>query len=50
MDIGGTLTKGVYFECHDPEHVPDDSVETEVVREMQKFVKSNLTYGTTGTR
>ena len=50
VDIGGTLTKGVYFECHDPEHVPDNSVETEVVHAMQQFVKSNLTYGTTGTR
>ena len=50
VDIGGTLTKGVYFECHDPEHVSDNSVETEVVHAMQQFVKSNLTYGTTGTR
>ena len=46
VDIGGTLTKGVYFECH----TQSDKNKGEGVRVLQNFVKSNLTYGSSGNR
>ena len=46
VDIGGTLTKGVYFECH----TPNDKQEGEGVLALQNYVKSNLTYGSSGNR
>jgi len=47
MDIGGTLTKGVYFESH---CVSNDREQEAALEQIRKFVKSSVKYGSTGTR
>ena len=47
IDIGGTLTKGVYFECSHTSNDPEQKAAIELIR---KYVKSSLTYGSSGTR
>lgn len=48
VDIGGTLVKCVYFEC--PGAYGANEEESEEIALTQKFLKSNLTYGSTGKR
>lgn len=43
MDIGGTLTKVVYFE-------PDNPQNTEQANQIHSFITSSMEYGQTGTR
>jgi len=47
IDIGGTLTKGVYFECP---HTSNDPEQTAAIELIRDFVKSSITYGSSGTR
>lgn len=47
IDIGGTLTKGVYFECAHTSNDPEQKAAIELIR---KYVRSSLTYGSSGTR
>ena len=48
MDIGSTLVKCVYFEC--PGAHGSNQEESEGIAVTRKFLKSNLTYGSTGKR
>ncbi|CAO1394878.1 unnamed protein product [Diamesa hyperborea] len=48
MDIGGTLTKLVYFEPNDAE--PDVDQEAEVLRNIRRYLTKNSAYGKTGHR
>ena len=48
MDIGGSLVKCVYLECPGDEGRNEE--ESEGIRAMREFVKSNLKYGSTGVR
>lgn len=48
VDIGGTLVKCVYFEC--PESYGSNQEESEGIALTRKFLKANLTYGSTGMR
>ena len=48
VDIGGTLVKCVYYEC--PEAYGSNKEESEEIALTRKFLKSNLTYGSTGKR
>ena len=47
IDIGGTLTKGVYFESH---CASDDHEQEAAIEQIRKFVKSSVKYGSTGMR
>ncbi|GFO05283.1 pantothenate kinase 3 [Plakobranchus ocellatus] len=48
MDIGGTLTKLVYFE---PDHFDDfDQEERETLKTIQRYLIGSTAYGTTGIR
>ncbi|XP_076471697.1 pantothenate kinase 3-like [Babylonia areolata] len=49
MDIGGTLTKLVYFEPTDVEKV-DGIEEKETLRTIRKYLTGNVAYGKTGIR
>ncbi len=48
MDIGGSLVKCVYLEC--PSDKGKNDEESEGIRAMREFVKSNLKYGSSGVR
>uniref|UniRef100_A0A2P2I0A6 pantothenate kinase n=1 Tax=Hirondellea gigas TaxID=1518452 RepID=A0A2P2I0A6_9CRUS len=48
MDIGGTLTKLVYFEPTDCESAADEDEET--LKNIRKYLKSNFAYGDSGRR
>ena len=48
VDIGGSLVKCVYLEC--PGDKGRNKEESEGIRAMRAFVKSNLKYGSTGIR
>ena len=52
MDIGGTLTKLVYFEPTDipPEEEDASSSEIETIRNIQKYLTNNSAYGNSGHR
>lgn len=49
MDIGGTLSKLVYFE---PKDVTEDEAEAEIetLRNIRKYLTKNSAYGNTGHR
>ncbi|XP_064087761.1 pantothenate kinase 3 isoform X1 [Macrobrachium rosenbergii] len=49
MDIGGTLTKLVYFEPTDLSEAEEES-EVETVKNIRKYLKSNSAYGDAGHR
>ena len=49
MDIGGTLTKLVYFEPTDLSEAEEES-EVETIKNIRKYLKSNSAYGETGHR
>ncbi|XP_076037510.1 pantothenate kinase 3 fbl isoform X3 [Oratosquilla oratoria] len=49
MDIGGTLTKLVYFEPTDLSEAEEAS-EVETIKNIRRYLKSNSAYGETGTR
>ena len=48
MDVGGSLVKCVYLEC--PSDKGRNDEESEGIRAMREFVKSNLKYGSSGVR
>lgn len=48
MDIGGTLTKLVYFEPNDSE--PEGDQEAKVLRNIRHYLTKNSAYGKTGHR
>lgn len=49
MDIGGTLTKLVYFEPKDI--TPDEeNEEVEVLKNIRRYLTKNSAYGKTGHR
>lgn len=48
MDIGGTLTKLVYFEPNDDE--PEGDQEAKVLRNIRRYLTKNSAYGKTGHR
>lgn len=49
MDIGGTLTKLVYFE---PKDITKDELdqEAEILRNIRRYLTKNSAYGKTGHR
>lgn len=49
MDIGGTLTKLVYFE---PKDITPDELdqEAEILRNIRRYLTKNSAYGKTGHR
>ena len=49
MDIGGTLTKLIYFEPKDI-HLQEPHQEVETLRRIRKFLTGNVAYGSTGIR
>ncbi|KAK3868853.1 hypothetical protein Pcinc_025779 [Petrolisthes cinctipes] len=49
MDIGGTLTKLVYFEPTDLSEAEEES-EVETIKNIRRYLKSNKAYGETGHR
>ena len=49
MDIGGTLTKLIYFEPKDITALEQDT-ELEALRTIRKYLTSNTAYGKTGVR
>ena len=49
MDIGGTLTKLVYFEPTDLSEA-EEECEVETIKNIRKYLKSNSAYGDTGHR
>ncbi|KAG7175829.1 Pantothenate kinase 1-like [Homarus americanus] len=49
MDIGGTLTKLVYFEPTDLSEAEEES-EVETIKNIRRYLKSNSAYGDTGHR
>lgn len=49
MDIGGTLTKLVYFEPTDLSEAEEES-EVETIKNIRKYLKSNSAYGESGHR
>ncbi|XP_045585482.1 pantothenate kinase 3 isoform X2 [Procambarus clarkii] len=49
MDIGGTLTKLVYFEPTDLSEAEEES-EVETIKNIRRYLKSNSAYGETGHR
>lgn len=48
MDIGGTLTKLVYFEPNDDEAERDQ--EAKILRNIRRYLTRNSAYGKTGHR
>lgn len=48
MDIGGTLTKLVYFEPNDDE--PEGENEAKILRKIRHYLTKNAAYGKTGHR
>jgi hypothetical protein len=48
MDIGGTLTKLVYFEPNDDE--PEGENEARILRKIRHYLTKNAAYGKTGHR
>lgn len=48
MDIGGTLTKLVYFEPNDDE--PEGDQEAKVLRNIRRYLTKNSAYGQSGHR
>lgn len=48
MDIGGTLCKLVYFEPRDM--TQGKSEETEILKNIRKYLTKNSSYGKTGHR
>ena len=50
MDIGGTLTKLVFFEPTDVQSITDKPYEHETMRNIRRYLKSQLAYGDTGQR
>ncbi|XP_018013760.1 pantothenate kinase 3-like isoform X2 [Hyalella azteca] len=50
MDIGGTLTKLVYFEPTDGQSAAEADQEQETLTNIRKYLKSNCAYGDTGRR
>lgn len=48
MDIGGTLTKLVYFEPNDDEQERDQ--EAKILRNIRRYLTKNSAYGKTGHR
>lgn len=48
MDIGGTLTKLVYFEPNDDEQEKDH--EAKILRNIRHYLTKNSAYGKTGHR
>lgn len=48
MDIGGTLTKLVYFEPNDDE--PDGENEARILRKIRHYLTKNAAYGKSGHR
>jgi len=48
MDIGGTLTKLVYFEPSVDE--PEGDQEAKVLRNIRRYLTKNSAYGKTGHR
>ena len=49
MDIGGTLTKLIYFEPNDDEE-EDDETDTETLKRIRRYLTGNVAYGETGIR
>ncbi|KAK2141020.1 hypothetical protein LSH36_1181g00002 [Paralvinella palmiformis] len=49
MDIGGTLTKLIYFEPKDIS-VEEEEQERESLKQIRKYLTSNVAYGKTGVR
>lgn len=49
MDIGGTLTKLVYFEPKDITQDEEDK-EAEILRNIRRYLTKQSTYGKTGHR
>lgn len=50
MDIGGSLTKLVYFEPTDHQSAAEEDHEQETLKNIRKYLKSQFAYGETGTR
>ena len=50
MDIGGSLTKLVYFEPCDHQSVVEEVQEQETLKNIRKYLKSQFAYGETGRR
>lgn len=49
VDVGGTLTKLVYFEPND-EDEPASEVEARVLKNIRRYLTKNSAYGKTGHR
>jgi type II pantothenate kinase len=49
VDVGGTLTKLVYFEPND-EDEPDSEIEAKVLKNIRRYLTKNSAYGRTGHR
>ena len=49
MDIGGTLTKLIYFEPKDIPHIEQEQ-EVETLKTIRKYLTTNRAYGDTGIR
>ncbi len=50
VDIGGSLAKCVYYETQDDQAQSTNADEREGVASVKKFIKSNLKYGSSGSR
>lgn len=48
MDIGGTLTKLVYFEPNEDE--PEGDQEAKIIQKIRHYLTKNAAYGETGHR
>lgn len=48
MDIGGTLSKLVYFEPEDVNE--DENMEIETLKNIRRYLTNNSAYGKTGHR
>lgn len=48
MDIGGTLTKLIYFEPTDTQFYEEEEVET--LKRIRKYLTGNVAYGKSGIR
>lgn len=49
VDVGGTLTKLVYFEPND-EDEPEGELEAKVLKNIRRYLTKNSAYGKTGHR
>jgi type II pantothenate kinase len=49
MDIGGTLTKLIYFEPNDCE-IEEEQEEERTLQRIRKYLTGNLAYGKSGFR